>query len=78
MADFITTIESMDLFGNGVGQQEGKPVNISKTTIGDVVRFEKIRENKRGTEGRLLEVVKQGPLRVLPLARTTPIAAVVP
>lgn len=63
----ITTIDSLDIFGQGVAHIDGKCHFLSGGLPGEEVRYEVTEEKKRYSRGHVVEILHGSPQRVLPM-----------
>lgn len=73
--DYIVTIEDLSVEGEGIGKisegelgkENGFPLFIKDTVIGDVAKVRVIKVKKNYGYGRLMEIITPSPNRVKPL-----------
>jgi len=65
-ADIELKIDSAAYKGKGIGKVDGLAVFVPNTAPGDVVKARIIKKKKNYLEGKLLEILKEGPNRIEP------------
>jgi 23S rRNA (uracil1939-C5)-methyltransferase len=66
MSELLLQVESLDLEGRGIARNEGKVVFVAGALPGEQVRAEIIGRKPKFDRARLIEVLRESPLRVHP------------